>query len=144
MQLLEALRKWTRAEADAVRFAKAPDEITATIYAARLERWGQGVCSDTSPTRDSHIPYLTSTLRTLARDVSDDIEERLILAVALYRRDYNKFVSPFGGGICFEEELESRMASTGECRRDASFALMDEYCLKRDAKRDAEIEAKFQ
>ena len=131
MQLLEALRKWTRAEADAVRFAKVPDEATAAVYALRLELWGLELLRrDSEQDCGRDIPYVTAALREVARAVSNNTEERLVLAVALYRREYNKS----GGGIFFKWDLEERMASTGESRNAASLALKHE----RDAKHKAE------
>ena len=139
VQLLEALRKWTRAEADAVRFTKVPDEATAAVYALRLELWGLELLRrDSEQDCGRDIPYVTAALREVARAVSNNTEERLVLAVALYRREYNKS----GGGIFFKWDLEERMASTGESRNAASLALKHERDAKRKAERDAELEAK--
>ena len=81
--LLQALSAWVRAEAAAVR-AKGTGGPTAAAYAAALHRWADAVGGKTP------IPRLTAALRKAACAVDALSDERLALAVALYRRDYRE------------------------------------------------------
>ena len=95
--LLEALRAWTLAEADAVRLKAVPNANIAEAYASHLVRWTDGITGSVASSSATErtirkgpvldIPYVTTALREKARAVGKAIEERLDLAVKLYRRE---------------------------------------------------------
>ena len=95
--LLEALRAWTLAEADAVRLKAVPNANIAEAYASHLVRWTDGITGSVASSSATErtirkgpvldIPYVTTALREKARAVGKAIEERLDLAVKFYRRE---------------------------------------------------------
>ena len=80
--LLKALAVWVRAEAAAVRAKGTGGPRVAVAYAAALNRWADAVGGETP------VPRVTPALRKAACAVDALADERLALAVALYRRDY--------------------------------------------------------
>ena len=123
--LLEALRAWTQAEADAVRLEAIHNAEIAGAYASHLMRWRDGITgfvASSSATEGTirkgpvlAIPYVTTALRGKARAVGKTIEERLDLAVKLYRRELRT-----AGHRLPAAALKARDASVKEIRSDRS------------------------
>ena len=119
--LLEALDRWVRAEANDVRGKASPTSSDASTYADALEQWAGNISVDK---KDTAIPRFRASLRSAARAVGQASEDRLELAILLYRKEYKAALSL--SVLSSQKAEKPRRRRTGHggrtCRQDVELA----------------------
>ena len=136
--LLRALGAWVRAEAAAVRAKGTGGSTVAAAYAAALNRWADAVGGKTL------IPRVMPALRKAACAVGTLADDRLVLAVALYRREYHEVTrgAPESTGLSPAERTASRKRKRQTPAEKAEkLAQKQEKTTRKDVERACAVRA---